>query len=96
MKDKVIVRADNVGDLISECARVSWRKNQLSVLEVLAEQFGPDALDTMAPEELIAYGFAQGVGHVIMHLSTGELCPELRDPRRPHPSLPRPRHREEN
>ncbi len=96
MKDKFIVRADNVSDLVSESARVCWGLHQASVLEVLEEQMGPDARENLTPEELIAYGFAQGVGHVLMSLACNELMPVLLTPGCPAPCQRHPDKSKEN
>ncbi len=90
--EKFIVRADNVDDLISESARVTWQRHGVSVLEVLEEQFGLQHLYGMAPEELIEIGFRQGVGQVLIDLATAELIPFLRERRRKG----RPPQRQEN
>jgi hypothetical protein len=64
--ERICVRADNVEDLISEAGAQSWGRTGASVLAVLREQLGPEALETLTPEELIHFGYCQGVGHVIM------------------------------
>jgi hypothetical protein len=77
-----IFRADNLGDLLSAASDWSWRQTRRSVLEVLEEQFGPDAAVNLSPEELIQFGYVQGVGHMIMQIVAGECQVGLKGPRR--------------
>ena len=93
---KRVIRADEVGALVSAASEWSWSETRRSVLEVLEEQYGPEALANLSPEELVEFGYAQGVGHVIMQLVAGELHPELTDPRRKKKRAPRPKQVEEN
>ncbi len=68
-----IVLSDKIGDLVQEVRTKSWGKTADSVLEILKETHGPEALENMSPEELIHWGYCQGAGHVIIALVAGEL-----------------------
>jgi hypothetical protein len=81
--DRFIVRADNVGDLISEYTTISWACARESVLELMAEEYPSDGPQATVPEDLVEFGYRQGVGHVLMALMAGEARFELTAPPKP-------------
>jgi hypothetical protein len=82
-RDRFIVRTDNVGDLISEYTTTSWASVRESVLELMAEEYLSEDPQTVAPEDLVEFGYRQGVGHVLMALMAGEARFEFTAPAKP-------------
>jgi hypothetical protein len=68
-----IWRSDDLGTLIREYTDASWQAVGEAVLEVLHEKMSPEKLVEMTPEELVQWGYAQGVGHLIMALLAREV-----------------------
>jgi hypothetical protein len=81
--DRFIVRTDNVGDLISEYTTISWACARESVLELMAEEYLSDDPQAATPEDLVEFGYRQGVGHMLMALMAGEARFELTAPPKP-------------
>lgn len=79
-QERFIVRADDLGELVAEYAGSSWERVREAVLEVMEEDHFGEDLHITRPEDLVAYGYRQGVGHVIMALVAGEARFELKRP----------------
>jgi hypothetical protein len=72
-----IWRSDDLGTLIREYTDASWQAVGEAVLQVLHETISPEELAEMTPEELVHWGYGQGVGHLVMTLLAHEARLDL-------------------
>ena len=72
-----VIRADDLKAMIEEYDISSWNELSESILQVLEEVIGVEALATMPWQELIRHGYRMGIGHLILSLLSGELKLEL-------------------